>query len=88
MIRFESVSVAFNGVRALDRVSLRVEAGAQARLLEIGRRFTGEPVFTRLAQWGGHVLVRAADAGTGFAVDCWLEGIATPVVTGCSETGE
>ena len=68
--------------------NVRVEAGTQARLLELGRRFTGVPVFTRLAQWGSHVLVRASDPGTGFAVECWFEGIATPSLTGCVESGE
>ena len=68
--------------------TVRVEAGTQARLLELGQRFAGEPVFTRMAQWGSHVLVRASDPGTGFAVDCWFEGIATPIVTGCKEMGE
>jgi hypothetical protein len=67
--------------------TIRADEATRAWLLERGRRFSGPPVFTRLAQWGSHVLMRAADPASGYALECWLEGIVAPEITSCREIG-
>jgi hypothetical protein len=76
------------GTPGCQACNVRVAEAARAGVLELGQRFTSEPVFSRLAQWGSRVLIRAADAGTGLAVDCWFEGMPVAELTGCEESRE
>jgi hypothetical protein len=62
-----------------------LDADTRAWLLDRGRGFGGAPQITRLAQWGSHVLMRAADPAGGQAIDCFFEGIAPVTITECRE---
>lgn len=68
--------------------TVRVEAETSAWLRAQGQHFAGAPTFARLAQWGSQVLMRAQDPVSGYAVECWFEGMATPQVTGCAAAAD
>jgi hypothetical protein len=74
------------GTPECQACSVRVDAATSAWLIEHGRGFTSPPIFTRLAQWGSHVLVRAHDAASGYAVECWFEGLPVVEISGCMES--
>jgi|SRR5579859_2775762 len=52
---------------------MQVSADWQAWLREQGR-FTGRPQITRLAQEGSYVLMRAANPGSGYGLECLFHG--------------
>ena len=47
--------------------------------------FAGTPEVTRLAQWGGHVLVQAESPDGEYAIQCLFEGLATVRLDRCWE---
>ena len=63
--------------------TVRVDSPLAAWLVEQGSRFSGPPQITRLAQWGSHVLMRAADPAGGFAVECFYTGLGPYTISGC-----
>jgi hypothetical protein len=63
---------------------LQVSAGWQAWLQDRGR-FTGAPRITRLAQWGSYVLMRAANPGSGYGVECMFQGNRMVSLVACRE---
>jgi len=65
---------------------LQVSAEWQAWLADHGR-FTGAtPQITRAAQSGSYVLIRAANPGSGYAVECLFHGNRTLELVHCVET--
>ncbi len=58
----------------------------QAWLQDHGR-FTGSAQITRLAQWGSAVLMRAANPGSGYALECLFQGNRTVSLVWCKEKG-
>ena len=42
-------------------------------------------VITRLGQWGSHVLMRAADPGSGLVVECFYTGLGPYTIASCRE---
>lgn len=65
--------------------TVRVTPDLAAWLAAQGARFTQPPVITRLGQWGSHVLMRAADPGTGLAVECFYTGLGPYTIASCRE---
>lgn len=57
---------------------------AAAWLAEHRERLGSEPVITRAAQQGNHVLMRVT-GDDGFAADCWVVGVTPMRLTACSE---
>lgn len=53
--------------------------------LRVRGRLTGTPQITRLAQQGSYVLMRAANPGSGYAVDCMFRGNSTVTLLSCQE---
>ena len=50
-----------------------------------GANFAGAPQVHRLAQWGGHVLMRAE--ASDYALECWFSGISPVQLDRCEEVG-
>jgi hypothetical protein len=73
------------GTPGCQACTIRLSDEVRAWLLDHGQHFTGQPTFTRPAQWGSQVLMRATDVTTGYAIECWMEGIVAPEVTSCAE---
>ncbi len=65
---------------------LRVEDSAAAWLLERRDRFGPDPTIDRVAQQGGHVLMRVT--GPEITAQCWIEGTAPVRLTACEEVGQ
>ena len=65
---------------------MRASADWQAWLRDHGR-FTGTPQISRLAEWGSYVIMRAANPGSGYAVECLFQGISTINLVWCKEEG-
>jgi hypothetical protein len=63
--------------------TVRVDPTLAAWLAEQGAQFSGPPQITRLAQWGSHVLMRAADPAGAFAVECFYTGLGPYVIFDC-----
>ncbi|MCC7358243.1 MAG: hypothetical protein IT317_02130 [Anaerolineales bacterium] len=63
--------------------TVRVAPDLAAWLAAQGTRFSGPPHITRLAQWGGQVLMRAADPAGSFAVECFYTGLGPYVISDC-----
>ncbi|MCC7359061.1 MAG: hypothetical protein IT317_06275 [Anaerolineales bacterium] len=61
------------------------DAATRAWLLDHGRNFNGPPRVTRLAQWGSHVLMRAADLASGYAIECFYAGMTPVRISACRE---
>jgi hypothetical protein len=80
------LAAALSGAGTLDcrGCTVQMSGDTRARLLELGRGFTDTPSFTRMAQWGGQVLMRATDLASGYAVDCWFEGLGPVTITSCA----
>lgn len=57
---------------------------ATAWLAERQAAFGPQPVVEREAQWGNTALLRVVGEA-GFTAECWLQGIAPPVVSTCTE---
>ncbi len=66
--------------------TVRVAPDLAAWLREQGARFTQPPQITRLAQWGSHVLMRAADPAGGDAVECFFTGLGPYTISSCRES--
>lgn len=56
---------------------------AAAWLAERAAAFDPQPVVAREAQWGNVTLMTIT--GDSLAAECWVEGVAPPVVTSCAE---
>jgi hypothetical protein len=63
---------------------LQASTDWQAWLSDKGR-FTGTPQISRVAQRGSYVLMRAANPGSGYALECLFQGIRTIRLVQCKE---
>jgi hypothetical protein len=63
---------------------LQVSPDWQAWLRDKGR-FTGTPQISRVAQRGSYVFMRAANPGSGYAVECLFQGNRTINLVSCKE---
>ena len=63
---------------------MQVSADWQAWLRDHGR-FTGTPQISRVAQRGSYVIMRAANPGSGYAVECLFHGNRTLSLVNCRE---
>ena len=66
------------GLQSLDEVD--------AWLATRRDRLGSDPIIERVAQEGSHVLMRVT-GDSGYAIECWIEGVAPTRVTGCREMG-
>lgn len=66
--------------------TVQVAPDLAAWLLDRGARFSGPPQITRLAQWGSHVLMRAADPASGYALECFYTGLGPYTISSCRES--
>jgi hypothetical protein len=63
---------------------MQASADWQTWLRDKGR-FTGTPQISRVAQRGSHVIMRAANPGSGYAVECLFQGNRTIRLVSCNE---
>lgn len=54
-----------------------------SQVAELGAALGDSPTLERVAQWGGHVLMRATGAGNE-SVDCWYEGVTRVTLVNCA----
>jgi hypothetical protein len=71
------------GTPGCQACTVRLDPGTQAWLRDQGQRFTGPPAITRLAQYGGHVLMRAADPAGTAVVECFFTGMGVVTIDRC-----
>jgi hypothetical protein len=65
--------------------TIRVPADLATWLRDRSGHFSQPPEITRLAQWGSHVLMRAADPASGYALECWFTGLGPYTLSSCRE---
>ncbi len=70
--------MARGGPQSLDEV----DAWLATRRDQLG----SDLIIERVAQEGSHVLMRVT-GDSGYAIGCWIEGVAPTRVTGCQEMG-
>lgn len=75
--------LAGNPPEACQGCVLRIGDQQRQWLAEVGRRWQGQSVVTREAQWGAHVLMRAAAPGNDEAVLCLFSGLSPIMVERC-----
>jgi hypothetical protein len=75
--------LAGNPPETCERCTVRVDPDLQAWLAAIGQGWQGEPVVTRTAQWGTHVLMRAQPPAGDQAVQCLFSGLSPIVLERC-----
>lgn len=75
--------LAGNPPEACQGCVLRIDQQQRQWLAEVGQRWQGQPVVTREAQWGAHVLMRAAAPDNSEAVLCLISGLSPIMVERC-----
>jgi len=65
--------------------TVKVNDEQRAWLLARSEHFTGSPRLTRLAQWGGYILMRAESPDSDYAVECLFRGISPVKLERCRE---